>query len=47
MIIVKIRAKDGPTFKDFRKKAIKRLIDKKNILYKYFDLKFQNMVESK
>ena len=34
MIIVKIRAEGEPTFKDWRKKVIKRLIDKKNIFYR-------------
>ena len=28
---MKIRAESEPTFKDWRKKVIKRLIDKKNI----------------
>ena len=54
MIIVKIRAEGEPTFKDWRKKVIKRLIDKKNIFYKYLSLvcilyfvfKFQNIVGS-
>ena len=43
---MKIRAESEPTFKDWRKKVIKRLIDKNNILYKYFVFKFQNMVGS-
>ena len=34
-MIVNIRAEGEPTFKDW-KKVIKWLIDKKNILYKYF-----------
>ena len=46
MIIVKIRTEGEPTFKDWREKVIKRLIDKKSILYKYFVFKFQNMVGS-
>ena len=46
MIIVKIRAEGEPTFKEWRKKVIKRLINKKNILYKNFVFKFQNMVRS-
>ena len=46
MIIVKIRAEGEPTFKDWRKKVIKRLIDKNNIFYKYFVFKFQNIVGS-
>ena len=46
MIIVKVRAEVEPTFKDWRKKVIKRLIDKKNIFYKYFVFKFQNIVGS-
>ena len=46
MIIVKIRAEDEPTSEDWRKKVIKRLIDKKNIFYQYFVFKFQNIVGS-
>ena len=46
MIIVKIRAEGEPTFKEWRKKVIKRLINKKNILYKNFVFKFHNMVRS-
>ena len=46
MIIVKIRAEGEPTFKVWRKKVIKRLIDKNNIFYKYFVFKFQNIVGS-
>ena len=41
MIIVKIRAEVEPTFKDWRKKVIKILIDKNNIFYMYFVFKFQ------
>ena len=43
MVIVKIRAEGEPTFKDW---VFKRLIDKKNIFYKYFVFKFQNIVGS-
>ena len=46
MIIVKIRAEVEPTFKDWRKKVIKRLIDKKNIFYKCFVFRFRNIVGS-
>ena len=46
MINVKIRAEGEPAFKNWRKKVIKRLIDKKNIFYKYFVFKFQNIVGS-
>ena len=46
MIIVKIRAEGEPTLKDWRKKVVKRLIDKKNIFYKYFGFTFQNIVGS-
>ena len=46
MIIVKIRSEGEPTFKDWRKKVIKRLIDKKNIFNKYFVFNFQNTVGS-
>ena len=44
MIFVNIRAEGEPTFKDWKKKVIKCLIDKKSILYKYIVFKFQNMV---
>ena len=46
VIIVKIRAECEPTFKDWRKKVIKILIDKNNIFYKCFVFKFQNIVGS-
>ena len=39
-----IRAEDEPTFKDWMKKVVKWVIDKKCICYKYFVFKFQNMV---
>ena len=45
MINVKIRGEGKPTFKNWWKK-VKRLIDKKNIFYKYFVFKFQNIVGS-
>ena len=46
MIIVNIRAESEPTFKDWRKKVIKLLTSKKNISFKYFVFKFENMVGS-
>ena len=44
MIIMKVRAEGEP--EDWRKKVIKRFIDKKNIFYKYSVFKFQNIVGS-
>ena len=46
MIIVKIRAEGEGTFKDWRNNVIKRLIDKKNVFYRYFVFQFQNIVGS-
>ena len=46
MIIVKIRAEGEPSFKIWRKKVIIRLIDKRNIFYKYSVFRFQNIVGS-
>ena len=41
MIIVKIRTEGEPTFKEWREKVIKRIIDKKSILYKYLSSSFR------
>ena len=46
MIIVKVRVEGETAFKDRRKKVVKGHIDKKNIFYKYFAFKFQNIFGS-